>query len=65
MDYTGLPIRGLHIDLKAFTLRPGAMMDIARDAARWGYNTILLEYQDKFPFEGRLTPIRTADAMTK
>ena len=65
MEYTGLPIRGLHIDLKAHTLRPGAMTDIARDAARWGYNTILLEYQDKFPFDGRLSPIRSEDAMTK
>ena len=65
MEFTGLPVRGLHIDLKAHTLRPSAMMDIARDAARWGYNTILLEYQDKFPYEGRLAPIRAEDAPTR
>ena len=48
--FKGFQIKGLHLDLKAQTLRFSAMCDIVRDAAGWGYNTILLEYQDKFPF---------------
>ena len=63
-EYRGLPLRGVHFDLKAHTMRPSMMMETARDRARLGYNTILLEYQDKFPFSGALADIASPDAMT-
>ena len=63
-EYRGLPLRGVHFDLKAHTMRPSMMMETARDMARLGYNTILLEYQDKFPFSGALADIASPDAMT-
>lgn len=63
--YKGFQIKGLHLDLKAQTLRFSAMCDIVRDAAGWGYNTVLLEYQDKFPFKGDLAALAAPDAMTE
>lgn len=64
-EFQGLPVRGAHIDLKAHTMTPAMMAATARDLARMGYNTILLEYQDKFPYTGRLAPIASEDAMTR
>lgn len=64
-EYKGLPIRGLHIDMKVMTMKCDVICEIARDAARWGYNTILIEYQDKFPFDGELETIAAPDALTK
>lgn len=63
--FKGFQIKGLHLDLKAQTLRFSAMCDIVRDAAGWGYNTILLEYQDKFPFKGELATLAAPDALTE
>ena len=63
-EFKGLPIRGIHFDLKAHTLNFDAMCEIARKMAKLGYNTILLEYQDKFPFTGDLQPIAAPDALT-
>lgn len=60
-----LSVRGVHLDLKAHTLRYTALCDIAREMATLGYNTILLEYQDKFPFTGALASITAPDALTR
>lgn len=59
-----MPIRGVHFDLKAHMLNFDAMCATARKMARLGYNTILLEYQDKFPFTGDLAPVAAPDALT-
>ena len=58
-------IRGLHLDCRAQMLRFTKILTVMEDAARWGYNTILLEYSDRFPFEGRLAGIKAPDALTK
>lgn len=63
-EYKGLAIRGVHMDLKAYTLSFDMMCETARKMAALGYNTILLEYQDKFPFEGELSDIPEVDALT-
>ncbi len=62
--FEGFPVKGLHIDLKAQTLRFSALCGVVRDAAGWGYNTVLMEYQDKFPFRGELAPLAAPDALT-
>lgn len=64
-EYNGLPIRGVHIDLKAYTLNFEMMCMTARKVAKLGYNTILLEYQDKFPFDGALASIPEVDTLTR
>jgi len=60
-----MQIRGFHIDLRAQTMRVGAIIDAMRDAASWGYNTLLLEYCDKFPYRGRLADAVAPDALTR
>jgi len=64
-EFKGLPIRGIHFDLKAHMMNFSMLCDTARKMARLGYNTILLEYQDKFPFTGSLSKISAPDALTK
>lgn len=61
---SSLPIRGVHLDCRAQMLRFERIQDIFRDLARWGYNAVLLEYEDHFPFSGRLKAIASADALT-
>ncbi|OGV64366.1 MAG: hypothetical protein A2498_02065 [Lentisphaerae bacterium RIFOXYC12_FULL_60_16] len=61
---TSLPIRGVHIDCRAQMLRNDRLPSILKDLARWGYNAILLEYEDHFPYHGKLAPIASDDALT-
>jgi len=58
-------IKGVHIDFRSQKLRPDAMIDVLRDIKAWGYNAILLEYMDAFPFEGRLKCLSAPDAFTR
>jgi len=60
-----LPIRGVHIDCRAQMLRPRRLQEVYRDLARWGFNTILFEYENRFPFRGRLRRIAAPDALTR
>lgn len=46
-------------------LRFDTLKQVYRDLARWGYNTILLEYEDRFPFRGELHGIAAPDALTR
>lgn len=59
-----VPIRGVHIDCRAQMLRFSQLVKIFKDLARWGYNAVLFEYEDHFPFRGRLQPIAAEDALT-
>ncbi|MDP2991040.1 MAG: family 20 glycosylhydrolase, partial [Kiritimatiellota bacterium] len=59
-----VPIRGVHIDCRAQMLRFPRLVEILNDLARWGYNAVLLEYEDHFPFRGRLKSIAAEDALT-
>ncbi len=60
-----MQVRGIHLDLKAQMMKFSSICDVVKDASRWGYNTILLEYQDKFPYEGELAVLSAPDALTK
>ncbi|MFO7536080.1 MAG: family 20 glycosylhydrolase [Kiritimatiellia bacterium] len=59
-----LPIRGVHIDCRAQMLRFPRLVEILGDLSRWGYNAVLLEYEDHFPYRGRLKAIAAEDALT-
>lgn len=59
-----LPIRAVHLDCRAQMLRFDRIKEIFHDLVRWGYNAVLLEYEDHFPYRGRLRPIVSADALT-
>ena len=59
-----VPIRGVHIDCRAQMPRFPRLVEILNDLARWGYNAVLLEYEDHFPFRGRLKSIAAEDALT-
>lgn len=46
------PIIGVHLDMKGIVFRPGYLPQLLRDLASQGVNTVLMEYEDIFPFEG-------------
>ena len=58
-------LRAVHIDFRAQKLRAEAIPPILRELASLGYNAILMEYMDSFPYEGELAPLRSPDALTK
>ncbi len=62
---TPFPVQGVHIDCRAQMLRFDRIQAILTDLARWGYNAVLLEYEDHFPYSGRLKPIASRDALTR
>lgn len=59
-----MKIVGMHIDLKAQMPKVELILEEIRLLASKGYNTILLEYEDKFPFQGELAKLSKEDAMT-
>ena len=61
----GIPVKGVHLDCRAQMMRIETILEIIDDLARWGFNTLLLEYHDRFPFEGRLQKACAPDAFTK
>ena len=65
MKNNAMSVLGIQLDLKAHMLSFEGLCRAAKEAAELGYNTVLLEYQDKFPFEGELSRIAAPDALTK
>ena len=61
----GIPIKGAHLDCRAQMMRFETILKVIDDLAGWGFNAILLEYCDRFPFEGRFEKTRAPDALTK
>lgn len=59
-----MEIRGIHIDLKAQTMRFDYLMQTVDELADMGFNTLLLEYQDKFPYTGQYACLAAPDALT-
>lgn len=57
-------IRGVHIDLKTQRMAFPVLEDTLRHVSGLGFNTILLEYQDNFPYQGELARFAGADALT-
>gem|GEM_PF-2103689 len=64
MSGISLPVRGVHIDCRAQMLRFDRIRTIFKDLVRWGYNAVLFEYEDHFPYSGRLKSIASGDALT-
>lgn len=59
-----MKIIGFHIDLKAQMPKFPYICRIIERIADMGYNTVLLEYQDKFPYFGELSFLASPDALT-
>ena len=59
-----LAVRGVHLDCRAQMMRFTQIVEIFHDLARWGFNTVLLEYEDRFPFRGHLKTVSAPDALT-
>ena len=58
-------IKGTHIDCRGQKLRADAVLTVLDDLHSFGYNTVIMEYMDAFPFEGKLAGISSEDAYTK
>lgn len=54
----------IHLDLKAQTLKFPYICRVIEDCAQKGFNAVLLEYQDKFPYTGELQMLCAPDALT-
>lgn len=59
-----MKIIGIHIDLKAQSMRFEYLLKVLQDMADRGFNTVLLEYQDKFPYWGEYRCLAGEDALT-
>lgn len=63
MPATSPPIIGLHLDLKYVMPRKDYLLRWLREISSLGINTLLLEYEDKFPYE-KYPFLRAPDAFT-
>src|ERR1051325_1694425 len=50
-DYPALSIRAVHVDLKMFAPRFDWLLNWLEQLAAWKLNTIVIEYEDKFPYQ--------------
>ena len=50
-DYPTLDVRGVHVDLKYLAPRFDWLLSWIEQLAAWKLNTVVLEYEDKFPYE--------------
>ncbi len=57
------PVVGIHMDMKYLMPRKSYLLDWVRRLPEWGVNAILLEYEDKFPFE-KYPFLRSPEAWT-
>jgi hypothetical protein len=62
-DWPTQQIRGLHLDMKYLFQTPKAIEKWLQQLAAWKINTVLFEYEDKFPYE-RHRFLRHESAMT-
>lgn len=60
-----MEIRGIHIDLKVQMMRFDFLLRSIEELAEMGFNTLLLEYQDKFPYRGQYACLAAPDALTE
>ncbi len=49
---TGMPVIGVHLDLKGVAFRPTYDLQLLDDLRSQKVNMVLVEYEDVFPFEG-------------
>jgi hypothetical protein len=57
------PLVAIHMDMKYLMPKKSYLLDWVRRLPEWGVNAVLLEYEDKFPFE-KYPFLRHADAWT-
>ena len=62
---TEIPIRAVHIDCRAQMLLFPRIIEVLHDLARWGFNTVLFEFENRFPYRGDLAGIVVEDALTR
>lgn len=58
-------LRMVHIDFRAQKLRPEVLPGIVRQLKELGYNALLVEYMDSFPYSGKLATLASPEAFTK
>ena len=46
-----IPMRILHFDMKAMIPKADFMLKLLLEIAKMGYNALLVEFEDKFPYE--------------
>ncbi len=63
-DFRDLPIRGIHVNLWSMTPTYEYLEEFFRRLSRFKINTVLLEYEDKFPYE-KHPALRHPLALTK
>lgn len=65
-DYPRLPVRGLQLMIeKIHQLHFDSIMPLLRSAARHKLNALLIEFGDRFPFEGEHRVVAARDALTR
>ncbi len=55
VDRPDLRMRGFHLDLKGIMPKFDYILRLVRGLARYRINTLLIEYEDKFPYRGHET----------
>ena len=56
--------RLVHLDMKGGPARPGHLVQLLPVLAEWGATGLLLEWEDMFPWRGRLASIGRQEAFT-
>lgn len=64
-DWPDLAYRMIHVDLKYSMFKPPYYAELLKTYAQWKINTVVVEYEDKFPFSGDLEPIVHEAAFTQ
>ncbi|MCG3179424.1 MAG: hypothetical protein BIFFINMI_01759 [Phycisphaerae bacterium] len=63
-DWPDLPMRGFHLDLTCQSLNFDYVCSLLRRLAAYKYNAVLLEWGDKFPYQGHRILAHPTDAFT-
>lgn len=65
-DWPRLPVRGLQLMVeKIYQLDEAQIMSLIHSAARHKLNTLLIEFGDRFPFEGEHEVVNSPSALTR
>lgn len=62
-DFPDIPLRADHFDLRYVHPSYEALRGYIREAAFYGFNAVMIEYEDKLPFAG-LSVLRSPDAIS-
>lgn len=56
--------KGIHLDMKGQVLKFPVLLQVIEGCAARGFNMVLLEYQDRFPYTEELAELVAPDALT-